>query len=309
MVKIDLITGFLGSGKTTFLMKYARFLMDRGEKLGILEYDFGPINIDMVELNKLRGPKCEIEMVAAACDEDCLRRRFKTKLISMAMSGYDRVIVEPSGIFDMDMFYDILRDDPLEQWYEISNVIATVNANLEDDLSPEEEFVLASQAMSAGKILLTRTDIATPERIENTKARVLLAAEKIKCKKMDVSFIDKPLAEFEEADFIAIADSGYRINDYVKTIAGGVSSFSSVHTLEPPVGLENTKQKVDALFSDKKFGNIIRVKGFISDNGPCYQFNATRSEVSIAAKANGTPALIIIGTNLDREKILAFIGK
>ena len=41
MVKIDLITGFLGSGKTTFIRKYAQYLMDAGNNIGILENDYG----------------------------------------------------------------------------------------------------------------------------------------------------------------------------------------------------------------------------------------------------------------------------
>lgn len=43
-------------------------------------------------------------MVAGACDKDCHQRRFKTKLISMGMRGFDRVLVEPSGIFDVEEF-------------------------------------------------------------------------------------------------------------------------------------------------------------------------------------------------------------
>ena len=45
MVKVDLITGFLGSGKTTFIKKYARYLMEQGQNIGILENDFGAINV------------------------------------------------------------------------------------------------------------------------------------------------------------------------------------------------------------------------------------------------------------------------
>ena len=45
MVKIDLITGFLGSGKTTFLKKYAKRLMEQGQNIGILENDFGAVNV------------------------------------------------------------------------------------------------------------------------------------------------------------------------------------------------------------------------------------------------------------------------
>ena len=55
MVKVDLITGFLGAGKTTFIRKYARYLMDQGMNIGILENDLGAINVDMMLLHDLEG--------------------------------------------------------------------------------------------------------------------------------------------------------------------------------------------------------------------------------------------------------------
>ena len=55
MVKIDLITGFLGSGKTTFIKKYATYLMRKGLNIGILENDHGAVNVDMMLLQELRG--------------------------------------------------------------------------------------------------------------------------------------------------------------------------------------------------------------------------------------------------------------
>ena len=130
MVKVDLITGFLGSGKTTFIKKYAKYSIDSGKNIGILENDYGAVNVDMMLLQDLMGDQCELEMVSGGCDKDCHRRRFKTKLIAMGMCGYDRVIVEPSGIFDVDEFFDALREDPLDKWYEIGNVIAIADAGL-----------------------------------------------------------------------------------------------------------------------------------------------------------------------------------
>ena len=67
------------------------------------------MNVDMMLLQDLMGDNCELEMVSGGCDADCHRRRFKTKLIAMGMCGYDRVIVEPSGIFDVDEFFDALH--------------------------------------------------------------------------------------------------------------------------------------------------------------------------------------------------------
>ena len=99
MIKIDLITGFLGSGKTTFLKQYAKYLMAQGKNIGILENDFGAVNVDMLLLQELRGDQCELEMISGGCDKETHRRRFRTKLISMGMSGYDRILVEPSGMW------------------------------------------------------------------------------------------------------------------------------------------------------------------------------------------------------------------
>ena len=83
MIKIDLITGFLGSGKTTFLKQYAKYLMAQGKNIGILENDFGAVNVDMLLLQELRGDQCELEMISGGCDKETHRRRFRTKLISM----------------------------------------------------------------------------------------------------------------------------------------------------------------------------------------------------------------------------------
>ena len=57
MVTIDLITGFLGSGKTTFIKKYAEYLMNQGLNIGILENDYGAVNVDMMLLQELEGEK------------------------------------------------------------------------------------------------------------------------------------------------------------------------------------------------------------------------------------------------------------
>ena len=163
MTKVDLITGFLGSGKTTFIKKYVRYLLDKGEKVGIIENDYGAINVDMLLLDSEFGGKCRMEMVVAA-DPDCHRRRFKTKLIAMGMDGDkpDRVIVEPSGIYDVDEFFDILYEEPLDRFYEIGNVIAIVDSGLSDELSKESDYLLVSQIAEAGMVVFSKVTSEAP---------------------------------------------------------------------------------------------------------------------------------------------------
>ena len=68
MVKIDLITGFLGSGKTTFIKKYAKYLIDSGKNIGILENDYGAVNVDMMLLQDLMGDSAA-QTGTLRCDE------------------------------------------------------------------------------------------------------------------------------------------------------------------------------------------------------------------------------------------------
>ena len=303
MKKIDLITGFLGAGKTTFLLKYARYWMEQGFRIGILEYDYGAINTDMLLLNQLRGPYCELEMVAAACDRDCLRRRFKTKLIAMAMSGYDRVIVEPSGVFDMDMFFDELREEPLEDRYEIGNVIAVVNANLGEDLNDIDDFILASQASAAGCVLFSHVQMATERELENSRKHIEEAAKKIQCRDFNPSYLAKDWDTLSAEDYAYLAGCGYHISSYVKLQAEQLSAYSSVSFIDVTATLEELKYRIRELFANPEYGEVTRVKGFVIDGGISHQINATRYEIQTEPIGLGQKTLIVIGSNLNTEKI------
>jgi G3E family GTPase len=308
MIYVDLITGFLGSGKTTFLKKYAHYFMGQGQKVGILENDYGAVNVDMLLLNELRGEKCELEMVAGGCDADCHKRRFKTKLIAMAMSGYDRVIVEPSGIFDVDEFFDVLREDPLDRFYNIGNVITIVDARLEASLSADSDFFLASQLANAGIIMLSRTQLTDAVHIANTKAHLKNAAEAAKLDiDIDSLCFEKSWDSLTDEDFAKISSSSYRTRSYVKKITTDDSGYKTVYFLELPVKLEGLKEKINTLMSDAQYGDVLRAKGFFKDNDKWYQFNATREDFDLTEMPVGQEVFIIIGENLDSDKIKEFL--
>lgn len=308
MIKVDLITGFLGSGKTTFLKKYARYFINQGKRIGILENDYGAVNVDMLLLNELRGENCELEMVAGGCDADCHRRRFKTKLIAMAMSGYDRVIIEPSGIFDVDEFFDALRDEPLDRWYEIGNVITIVDAKLDDSLSDDSDFFLASQIANAGIIVLSRTQLTDSAHINATIAHLKSAAAKANLKKdIDNIIFNKNWDELNEKDLEQIASSGYSFASYVKKLGTDDGGYKTVYFLELPMTIESIKTKINTLMSDQSYGKVFRVKGFFMENGKWYQVNATKKEMELTKIPVGQQVFIVIGEQLEESKIRSFM--
>ena len=287
MVKIDLITGFLGSGKTTFIKKYAKYLLDKGMNIGILENDFGAVNVDMLLLQDLMGDNCELEMISGGCDKETHRRRFRTKLIAMGMCGYDRVIVEPSGIYDVDEFFDVLHDEPLDKWYEIGNVITIIDAKLEPELSEE----------------------ATKEQIENTIEHLNRALEQVQCKRrLDREIMRKDGAELSKEDFDKILKSGYVAENYRKMELDEKKGFDSLYFMELKISADELKTQVAKIMQDPECGGIFRVKGFVKDDaGSWMQLNATGHEISMKPIGDGQEVVIVIGEQLKEDCIRKYL--
>ena len=305
MVKIDLITGFLGAGKTTFIRKYAEYLMDKGLSIGILENDYGAVNVDMMLLQDMSGDNCELEMVAGGCDYDCHRRRFKTKLISMGMCGYDRVIVEPSGIYDVDEFFDVLHEEPLDNWYEIGNVITIVDSKLDNDMSVHSDYMLACQLADAGSVILSRTKEADKSNIDNTIVHLNNALKNVRCSRvLDKEIICKDWDTFTEKDYEKILNSGYVMENYTKLFSQDDEGFQSVYYMNKKFTKDELQKIIKEVMDDKKCGNIFRVKGFmkISDNS-WIQLNATHNEIRIEPIDKGQEVIIISGEELDKQRL------
>ena len=306
-IQIDLITGFLGSGKTTFLRRYADHLLRQGLRVGILENDYGAVNVDVMLLQELEGDNCGVEAVAGGCCEDCHRRRFKTKLIALAMSGYDRVIIEPSGIFDVDEFFDALHEPPLDRWYEIGSVITVVDATLEEDLSENSLYLLASQAASAGTIVLSKAQSASKEQLAAIPERLNAAAALYGCqRRFDNDILSKPWEELTDGDFAAIMHSGWHSAAMVKRLTSSDGAYQSVYFLNSGMNADMIRERVPRLFTDKACGSVFRVKGFFLDDG-WQELNATAREMLVQPIPQGQDVLIVIGEDLNEAAIKSLL--
>lgn len=289
MIKIDLITGFLGSGKTTFLIKYANHFINKGERICIIENDFGAINIDMMLIDSLA---CDREMISGACDRETYKRRLKTKLISNAMRGYDRVIVEPSGIYDINEFFDVLYDDPINSWYEMNNLFTIYDIDTKN-LSDISEGIMASEISSCGKIIVSK-------RNDNSL--------------IDIDYINNILKKYDSNRVISLNDIIYEDEmdldsleyvGYSTYETRGISNinYDSLYFLDTNITLSRLNDISNILFNNKEYGNIIRIKGFIYENNKWIKINYTNNQRLNEIVNNGQKAIIIIGENIIKEKI------
>ncbi|MBO7387626.1 MAG: GTP-binding protein [Lachnospiraceae bacterium] len=305
MVKVDLITGFLGSGKTTFIRKYVKHLLSKGQKIAILENDFGAVNVDMMLLKDLEGDNCSLEMIAGGCDYDCHVRRTKTKLIALGMVGFDRVIVEPSGIYDVDEFFDVLRDEPLCDWYEIGSVITILDAGLEDNLSEESEYLLTSQLTNAGKIVISKINSDKASGPDALVDRINTILSKFKSERTFTTddVIAKDWEEFTDREFDEIINAGYVTGDHTKLWFDERRTFKSLYFMNVVMPVEELRNKITRLFNDEKAGHIFRIKGFMPENNRWYEINATREQTSVSELIDGQEVIIVIGEDLNEEEI------
>ncbi|MDE6005192.1 MAG: GTPase (G3E family) [Oscillospiraceae bacterium] len=314
MTKIDLITGILGAGKTTFLRKYASYFIQQGYKIAILENDFGAVNIDMMLLQDLKSENCQLEMITGGCDADCHKRRFKTKLISLGMQHFDRIMIEPSGIFDMDEFFDILYESPLDKWFEIGSILGIIPAELDNSLSEQMRYLLASESACCGRLILSKlnaikqTDFKhLPEKISNNLNQML---SEIQCNRFfqPEDFFVKNWENFTNQDYFDFSCAGYSHASYVKKFH--IDNLKSEVHYFMHVGIpENQIAKIiNAIMQDSNCGIIFRLKGSlpISDN-KWLKINATKEKIDISPVPDGQAVLIVMGDSIHTEYIYNYI--
>lgn len=304
MIKIDLVTGFLGSGKTTFIKKYAKHFLDKGLKIGILENDYGAINIDLMLLGDIMGDNCELEMIIGGGDLETHKRRFRTKLIAMAMSGYDRIIVEPSGIFEPEEFFDLLYEEPLDKWYEIGSVITIVDVSFAADISDASEYLLATQLACAGALIFSKKENYKFMDEEGTISYLNSLLERIKCnRRLKVADIIPSEGKFENCDFEKISNLGYVLSDYEKKFYE-IEEFNTVFIMNKRLNREELEEKAKRLFQNPdKYGDIIRIKGFTREDEGYSFINMTKNNTEISRIERGQDIFIVIGRHLAEVEI------
>lgn len=305
MTKIDLITGILGSGKTTFIIGYAQYLMSRGENIAVLENDFGAVNVDMLMLQELKEKGCHLEMVLGGGDHDCHKRRFKTQLISLGMQHFDRIVIEPSGIFDMDEFFDMIHESPLDNWFTVGNIITVIDASREADISSQMEYLFASEAAYSGKLVLSKTEYLKGEDITAASERVLehlnRSLEAIRCDRRFApsDVLPHGLSALTPEDHEILTKAGYRGAAYVKKYHPDDIQSNVHYFMNITIGSSRADELLRGIFTDAECGRIYRIKGAVrTQEGGWLKINSTPEKLEIQPISEGQAVLIVIGDNV-----------
>lgn len=306
MTKVDLITGFLGAGKTTFIKKYADYFIRKGEKISIIENEFGGIAVDAV---MLKDQACDISQLSGGCMCCTGRVEFENMLLHMAAKGYDRVLVEPSGIYDVDEFFEMLLSEPVKNSCEIGSILTIADAQFNDALSDQAQYLMFSQLLSPGKVILSKTQMLPDVMLEVTVRKlngVLWSHGSSRTLEVGRDVIVKDWDSFDDEDFAAFAKSGYQMMDHQRAYMEHASAFTARVMADYCKDKEHLEGILRKLFKEGSCGQVLRVKGHISDvNGNWYEINASESAWYIEEADVKRGLFIVIGQEFDEQKVRA----
>ena len=163
MTKVDIISGFLGAGKTTFIKKLIDTVYT-GEKLVLIENEFGEIGIDG---GFLKDAGIEITEMNSGCICCTLVGDF-SKALQKVLDEYkpDRVIIEPSGVSKLSDVAKAIEDVKEASDIEINAKIAVVDGKKAKTYLKNFGEFFENQVEHATTIVVSRTQLMKDEKIE-----------------------------------------------------------------------------------------------------------------------------------------------
>ena len=163
MTKIDIISGFLGAGKTTFIKKMIDEAF-KGEQIVLIENEFGEVGIDG---GFLKDSGIEITEMNSGCICCSLVGDFGKNLNEVITKYHpDRILIEPSGVGKLSDVMKSVIDIKKEQDVKLNALVTVVNAlKASKQMKAFGEF-FNNQIEYATTVILSRSQNATPEQLE-----------------------------------------------------------------------------------------------------------------------------------------------
>jgi G3E family GTPase len=173
-IPVNVITGFLGSGKTSLLRRLlaSPALADTA----VLVNEFGEVGLDHHLLQRLDD---EIVLLQSGClcctirgDLSMAMRKLYTRREKGEVQPFRRLVVETTGLADpVPILSTVMAEPVLRYHFRLGNVVTTVDA-VNGLLHLERQPESAKQAAVADRVVITKTDIADPSEIAELRRRL-----------------------------------------------------------------------------------------------------------------------------------------
>ena len=325
MVKIDIISGFLGAGKTTLIKKLLKEAF-KGEQVVLIENEFGEIGIDG---GFLKDAGIEIREMNSGCICCSLVGDFGASLKEVVEKyNPDRILIEPSGVGKLSDVIKAVQGVEEDVDIQLNSYTTVVDAKKCKMYMRNFGEFFDNQVQYAGAIIMSRTDIVDEKkamesmellRSINGKAAIITTPiEKLDGKKIlevmehPVSLADELMKEEHEHhhhhDHDGECSCGHH-HDHHHHHADEVFTSWGRETIKKFTreGLEKILQN---LSESEEYGVILRAKGMLpTENGTWIYFDMVPEETEIReGSPEYTGRLCVIGSKLKEDKLAELFG-
>lgn len=320
---VDIVFGFLGSGKTTFIR---RILESWGaaEKIVVLVNEFGEVGIDGELLSNQGGNVVEMPSGCICCT---LQADFRSQMLDIIRTiNPERVIIEPTGVATIGQIRSIVEAQLFEDVVDEIHSIMVTDATGFMGLYKANRHFVESQVENAHLALLNKCDKVDKRKALVTQAAIAAINPEITVLMTEFGAVD--WAEYQMALSSALQHKeGLWKEEHVGTAAAGDHAHvheetefgPHFHEEEDALGYESfgcvyedlsfDQRALEEFFHqlkapDSDMGEVVRAKGiFQVGNGSILMELASGEFSSQPVKPSEKTKVSIIGKALDREWI------
>lgn len=341
MAKIDIISGFLGAGKTTLIQKLLKEAL-KGEKVVLIENEFGEIGIDG---GFLKDAGIEVTEMNSGCICCSLVGDFGSALKEVVTQyDPDRIIIEPSGVGKLSDVIKAVQGVAEDVDLDLNSFVTVADAKKCKMYIKNFGEFYNNQVEYAGSIILSRTgDVAEDKlnesvallREHNEKAAIIttpwdeLSGEQILKVMEDGNDMAKELLEEEEICPVCGGhhdhehEHEHHHHDHDEECGCGHDHDHHHHhhhadevftswgreTIKKYTK-ENLEKMLEALSASDEYGIILRAKGMLpAEDGTWIYFDMVPEETEIREGApEYTGRLCVIGSKLNEDKLAELFG-
>ena len=203
MVKIDIISGFLGAGKTTLIKKLLKEAFE-GEQVVLIENEFGEIGIDG---GFLKDAGIEIREMNSGCICCSLVGDFGTSLKEVVTKyDPDRILIEPSGVGKLSDVIKAVQGVQDEVDIKLNSYTTVVDAKKCKMYMKNFGEFFDNQIQYAGAIIMSRTDIASEKKVQES-------LELLRSLNKDAAIITTPIENLDGKKLVEVMEHPVSLAD------------------------------------------------------------------------------------------------
>ena len=340
MVKIDIISGFLGAGKTTLIKKLLKEAFE-GEQVVLIENEFGEIGIDG---GFLKDAGIEIREMNSGCICCSLVGDFGASLKEVVEKYHpDRILIEPSGVGKLSDVIKAVQGVEEDVDIQLNSYTTVVDAKKCKMYMRNFGEFFDNQVQYAGAIIMSRTDIASEKKVQES-------LELLRSLNKDAAIITTPIENLDGKKLVEVMEHPVSLeqemleeehehhhhhdgecgcghdheehehhhhhdgecgcgHDHHHHHADEVFTSWGRETIKKYTR-EGLEKILEALSESDKYGIILRAKGMLpAEDGTWIYFDMVPEETEIREGApEYTGRLCVIGSKLDEHALEELFG-